>query len=169
MNTFDRTPSEFQELNKEDQEFLYKVPVYITFLVAGSDNEIDSKERDWAERLVEFRATRNESDLVAYYTEVENVWEANFQELASRINDYDDVATRNNFLAEEIAKANPILLRLNKGLGGKLYQSYLSFARQIAMASGGLLGFGAISAEENKWLDLKMLNNPEEVTTGNNQ
>jgi hypothetical protein len=164
---FERTPSEFEQLNKEEQEFLYKIPVYITFLVAGSDNEIDSKERDWAERLVEFRATRNESDLVSYYNEVENVWEANFQELAAKVNDFDDVDARNTHLCEEIAQANAILQKLAKGLGAKLYQSYLSFAKQIAMASGGLLGFGAISAEENKWIDLKMLNNPEEQSVNN--
>jgi hypothetical protein len=159
---FERTPSEFEQLNKEEQEFLLKIPVAITFLVAGSDNEIDSKERDWAERLIEFRATRNESDLVEYYNEVEREWETNFQEMAARVTDFEDTESRNAFLSGEIAKANPILQRMEKGMGSRLYQSYCTFARQIAMASGGILGFGAISPEENKWVDLKMLNNPEE-------
>ena len=166
---FERTPSEFEQLTKEEQEFLLKIPVAITFLVAGSDNEIDSKERDWAERLIEFRATRNESDLVAYYNDVEKDWETNFQQMAAQVTDFEDTESRNSFLANEIAAANPLLQKMDKGMGTRLYQSFCTFARQIAMASGGILGIGAISAEENKWVDLKMLADPAEHTTPVNE
>jgi hypothetical protein len=159
---FERTPSEFDQLSQEEKEFLLKIPVAITFLVAGSDNEIDHKERDWAERLIEFRASRNESDMVEYYNEVERDWETNFQEMAAKVTDYEDVDSRNAYLSEEIARANPILQKLDKGMGARLYVSFCTFAKQIAMASGGILGIGAISPEENKWVDLKMLKNPEE-------
>ena len=152
----------FENVNEQELQTLVKVPVMVTFLVAGSDNNIDEQERDWAERLVEFRSMKNESDLVEYYNLVERSWDGNFQHYAEIINEYSDPQLRCEFLALELEKCNAILAKLNPTLAAKLYNGFKSFARQIAMSSGGILGIGAISPEENQWVNLKMIKNPAE-------
>jgi hypothetical protein len=150
----------FENLTEQELQTLVDVPVMATFLVAGSDNNIDDQERDWAERLVEFRSMKNESDLVEYYNLVERNWDGSFQRYAEMMSDYADPKLRAEYLAHELEKCNKIFPKLNTVLAGKLYNGFKSFARQIAMSSGGILGIGAISPEENQWVNLKMIKNP---------
>lgn len=153
----------FENLNDEEQNLLLEVPVLVTFLIAGSDNNIDEQERDWAERLVEFRSMKNESDLVEYYNKVERTWDDNFQRYAEHLHDYAEPMKRCEYLAKELEKCNEILPKLNPTFAEKLYNGFRSFARQIAMSSGGILGIGAISPEENQWVKLKMIKHPVEA------
>jgi hypothetical protein len=153
----------FENLSEEEQQLLIEVPVMVTFLIAGSDNDIDEQERDWAERLVEFRSMKNESDLVEYYNQVERTWDTNFQRYAENLHEHTDPVKRCEYLAKELEKCNDILPKLNPTLAEKLYHGFKSFSRQIAMSSGGILGIGAISPEEVHWVDLKMIKNPVEV------
>jgi hypothetical protein len=157
-----QTIRDLENLTEQEQQTLVEVPVMVTFLVAGSDNNIDDQERDWAERLVEFRSMKNESDLVEYYNQVERHWDDNFQRYAEMMNEFTDPKLRSDYLAQELEKCNAILPKINPTLATKLYNGFKSFARQIAMSSGGILGIGAISPEENQWVNLKMIKNPAE-------
>jgi hypothetical protein len=134
--------------------------VLITLLVAGSDNHVDEEEREWAQKLVEFRSMRNDSDLVEYYLDVEKCWESNFQKYAGTLIDHNDTDLRGHFNSEELQKVNPILKKLPHNFSKKLYQSYLSYAEQVARASGGVFGFGSISPEEKRVLNLSMIESP---------
>lgn len=148
-------------LTEEEREFILQVPVLITFLIAGSDNNIDDKEREWAQKLVEFRSSRNESKMVPYYLEVENKWDDNFTKYAGMLMDYDNVDLRNHFISNELKKLNGILTKLPSETADMLYKSFRSFAEQVARASGGIFGFGAVSREEQQWLRLPMIEKPE--------
>ncbi|MGZ5243696.1 MAG: hypothetical protein ACXWDO_06385 [Bacteroidia bacterium] len=150
----------FENLNEQEQQLLVEVPVMITFLIAGSDNDIDVQERDWAERLVEIRSMKNDSDLVEYYNQVERSWDASFHRYAELLHELADPAKRGQYIAEQLAKCNDIFPKLNNVLAGKLYDGFRSFSRQIALSSGGILGIGAISPQENQWVSLKMIKNP---------
>ena len=63
--------------------------------------------------------------------------------------------------AEEIADIlNEIFAKLDKGFAAELYKSYLSFATSVAKSSGGVLGYAAVSPEEERLLGLSMINDP---------
>src|SRR4051812_11511015 len=118
----------FEHMEDSDLAFLLEIPVVITFLVAGCDNNIDVQEKDWAERLIEFRSQRNHPALVEYYTEVERNWEDHFQKYAARLIDYEDVSLRTSYLNEMLAKSNDIILKLDPVTATLLYESFKTFA-----------------------------------------
>lgn len=148
-------------LNDADKLHLIDAPVLITFLVAGSDNNLDQKERDWAERLVEFRAERNEPALLQYYSAVEENWTARFEHQAKILLDFDVADLRNRYLSEELSKVNAILHTLPGDAGDVLYKSLKSFSRQVAQSSGGIFGIGSVSPAEGQWMNLPMLHSPK--------
>ena len=137
------------------------MPVLLTFLIAGADNDIDWKERHWAERLLEFRAEHNKPALLEYYNELEKTFEKSFQKWSAKLINFKDRAESNKFISEELKKTSTVLKKLDPKTASDLYESFRSFARQIAMSSGGFLGFGSISQEEAEWLELKMIEKPE--------
>ena len=55
---------------------------------------------------------------------------------------------------------NEILIKLDKTLAIKFYESLKDFAKKIAEASGGVLGYMSIGYEESKLIQLKMIKDP---------
>jgi hypothetical protein len=148
----------FKNLNTSDQQFLFQVPVLITFLVAGADNHIDYNEKQWAEKLLKFRSERNPNFILAkYYREVEKKWEENFEQNAAILIDQKVAEERSRSLVEMITKVNPLLPKLHPHTAKLLVDSWRSFAAQIAKASGGIWGWGSTSPEEYKWVKLEMI------------
>ena len=69
-----------------------------------------------------------------------------------------DTKTRQELLSRKIEQLNQILPLLENNLGHFLLTSYRSFAKHVAKASGGFLGFFSVGTEESKLIDLPMLN-----------
>jgi len=69
----------------------------------------------------------------------------------------DDVANRNKELTFKLAKVNPILSKMDNSVAFKLYESYLTFSKHVAKASGGFLRFATISKEEKSLMNLEMI------------
>ena len=150
----------YKDLPEDKKKTLTSLPIIVTFMVAGADNEIDDQERLWAERLIELRASRNDSSLLQYYNDVEKHWDDHFAEHAGHMQRIENNQDRLQHLNGELAKANPIMKELEHDQAIDLYQSLRSYGEHIARASGGFLGFGSISAEEAAVLPLKVLYNP---------
>jgi hypothetical protein len=72
-----------------------------------------------------------------------------------------DVEERSKKINQELVKLNDILPKLDKDFAIELYKSLLTFSKQVAQASGGLWGYGSISPEEKKHLNLEVINSPE--------
>ena len=68
-----------------------------------------------------------------------------------------DRSERMNQVSTELAKLNPILAKLDTCYAAALYQSFLSFAKHIARASGGILRFLTIGPKEHKVVELPMI------------
>jgi len=68
-----------------------------------------------------------------------------------------DTKARSGIAVDKLSELNPILAKLNPLLGYKLYESLKSFALHVAKASGGFLRMWSVSYEENKYVDLPML------------
>ena len=95
-------------------------------------------------------------DLVGFYKDVG----INFHE---KLEDYVDafpknVDDRNDIISDRLEDLNDILPKLDPWVGAHLYDSYLSFAKHVASASGGFWGFFSIGPKEERMMKLPMIN-----------
>lgn len=159
----------FKNLNKKEVDVMLNAPVLVTILIAGADNLIDQDEQQGAIKLAKYRQFTENKVLHDYYGEVNKKFEKNLSKFIDYVNSFpSDAKERNSFISEELAKLNPILQKLSADFAFHFYESLKSFARHIAEASGGVLGYGSISPEEEKWIELNMINKPPVPANINN-
>ena len=147
--------NEFKQLSEEEAALMFKAPVLITVLIGAADGKLDAKETDWAKKVVGFREHIGDEDLFSYYHVVEESFNSELDTILSQdvVGSQDQVARA----SAELEQTSAILSKLNHHYAAKLLASWKSFAKQIAKASGGLLGFGSVSAQENQLMDLPMI------------
>ena len=150
--------SHLSNLTEEEKRNLVEAPALIAILIAGADNNIDDAEKDWAEKVTHFRSMKNDSVLSGYYYEVDKVFVDTFNDYIKSLP--EDGVDRNKQISSELKKLNDILPKLDSEYAKELYESYLTFAEQVAKASGGILGYASISTEEKEWAHLNMINKP---------
>ncbi|MBN4081679.1 hypothetical protein JYU23_00960 [bacterium AH-315-C07] len=152
---------QFSNLSEQEIDLMLNVPVLITILIAGADNDIDQDEQSWAKKLTTYRQFTEKPVLQEYYREVNQNFEANLNKFVSYIESFpSEAGERNPQISSELEKLNEILPKLEPEFSLTFYESIKSLAKHIAEASGGVLGFGSISPEEKEWVDLVMVNNP---------
>lgn len=145
----------FKNISENEFSELKKAIAYITLWVAGADNEVDQDEIAWAEKIAHIRTFSRPEMLNDFYTEASAELKSDLAKLTSSLpNAQED---RDSELYDLLAGVNVILQKLPNYDGANLYSSYLSFAKHIAKASGGFLGFGSISSKERAAIGLKML------------
>ena len=151
---------QFNGISQEEYEQLKDSISLITVLIAGADGTIDSKEKDWAEKVTNIRSYSLPDGLKEFYLEVGE----DFQErLDTYIEKYEgDVDMRNKNIAKKLAELNTIFPKIeDREAAIALYESFLSFARHVARASGGFLNWGSISHEEDQLIGLEMIHRVE--------
>ncbi len=145
---------EFQQLSAEDAQQLLKAPALITVLIAAADGKVEKKETTWAGKVMSYREHIGDEDLFDYYHLADENFEAQVNDLlASATGNQEMIAS----VSKELEKVGKIMTKINKVYADKLMESWQSFARQIAKASGGFLGFGEISSQEEQLMDLHMI------------
>jgi hypothetical protein len=150
--------SQFKNLSEEEKTALLDAPALIAVLIAGADNDIDKKEVDYSSKIAHYRAANNESVLQGYYAEVDKFIS---DAIAQQINTLPkNPNNRQQILIEELKKLNEVLPKLDKTFAVELYNSWLSLAKSVAQASGGLWGYASITPDEERLLHLSMINNP---------
>ncbi|MFZ1702996.1 MAG: hypothetical protein WAT79_01550 [Saprospiraceae bacterium] len=145
----------FQELSDAEYGKLKDAIALITVLIAGADGTIQKNELDWAAKVTKIRSYNMSEDLKEFYKEVGIQY-------ADQLNEFFDsfpstVEDRTRLISERISQLDPILAKLHPKVGARLYKSYLSFAKHVAKASGGFLGFFSINKQEAKLIGLPML------------
>lgn len=148
---------EFKNLSSDEVNIMYMAPALVTVLIAGAEGNIDKKETDWGAKIAHFRAVVP-SILQNYYHEVDKTFSQVIREIIDAVP--EDAAQRSNKINEELAKLNAILPKLDPEFSQEFYKSMLSLSKQVAKASGGIWGYGSISPEEQKYLDLDVINPP---------
>ncbi len=128
---------------------------YITVLIAGADGNIDPKELEWAEKIVQIRTFSGDESLFHIHEEITKELPGKIKSLIQELP--ADVTARNRMISDKLSELNPVLAGLHPSMGSYLYRGYLSFAQRIAKASGGFLSFFSIGPEEKKWVGLPML------------
>ncbi len=145
----------FSALNQEQYSELKEALGLITVLIAGADGKIDEHELNWAEKLTSIRSYAEPEELNEFYESIEGNFSEKLDQLIKELP--KDVDKRQEILAERLSSLNDILPLLDNETAYSLYESFLSFAKHIAKASGGFLRIGSISASEKKWLSLPMI------------
>ena len=144
----------FKILSDAEYDQLKDAISLITVYIAGADGNIDDDELKWAEKITSIRGYSNPEGLNEFYDDVGTDFQTRIEKYTSSLSDLD---VRNKTVEQKLSDLNPILAKLDTNLGSKLYTSYVSFAKHVAKASGGFLGFFSIGPAEKAVLDLKML------------
>jgi len=96
--------------------------------------------------------------LVDYYAEVVDSFE---DDLYKEIDALPDSAEeRNPILVKKLERLNIIFRYLDNSFAVQFYESIKDWAKKIATASGGVLGFLSVGLEESKFVELRMVRNP---------
>lgn len=149
---------EFKNLSQDEVETMYKMPVLVSILIAGADNEIDRSEIQEAVGLLKIKQSKARESLLNYYKEAGKDFE---DKMKVMIQQYPvNAKERNPHIIAEIEKVNTILPKLDQKFAIEFYASIKDMAKKIAEASGGLLGYMAVGYEESKLINLSMIKEP---------
>ncbi|MBK9150033.1 MAG: hypothetical protein IPM26_03230 [Saprospiraceae bacterium] len=144
-----------KSLKAADYQTLKDAVPLITILIAGADGKIEVGQLEWAQKITKIRSYKMEEELADFYKEVG----IDFQDkLDDILRTYPmDVKERTQLLSEKLKEVNPVLAKLEPEIASKVYKSFTSFARHVAQASGGFLGFFSINEHEAKLIGLPMI------------
>ena len=145
----------FESLTPQELDILENAIPQIAILIAGADGDIDVKETDWAAKLTHIRTYNSSEDLHEFYKQIDADFKVKFAELTKFSSAQLEV--RQAKLSESLAKVNPILAKLDNKTAYHLYDSFLTFAKSVANASGSFLGFHLFDSNVKKWVGLPMI------------
>jgi hypothetical protein len=149
---------EFEQLDHEESELMYALPIYVSILIAGADGTIDGSEIKKAVSLSGLKTLKARKELLEYYKTVNQDYEDKFKMTIANLP--RGAKEREKLLIENISKVNDIFPKIEKAFSIKLYASIKDIAKHIAEASGGVFGYMSVGYEESKLLELKMIKNP---------
>ncbi len=150
--------SYFKTLSQEEQEFMYKVPILVSILIAGADGDIDRKEIQEGIAQAKKKQNTASAELKELYKEIEEDFE---DKLKIVLQNYPmEVTQRNPLIVEELSQLNSLLPKLDIAFATQYYQSICDLAMKVAQSSGGLLGMKSIGAAEARYVKLPMIKDP---------
>jgi len=150
------------KLSQDEMDELFLIPVWVSILIAGADNDISKREIKQAVLLTEEKQSDGEF-LGSFYKSVSDKFEINLKGYIALMP--KNLEQRTEFLVEKITRVNDLLKKIELNHAQQLYLSFRDFAYRIAHASGGLFGLLSISFAESKYIDLKMIQEPSSINT----
>ncbi|MCO6493509.1 MAG: hypothetical protein J5I98_34125 [Phaeodactylibacter sp.] len=144
-----------ESLPAEKQKALYDAIPYVTLLVAGADGIIEDAELERGEKIARIRAFHFHQEWQEYYQRVDGHLHERLMELIRTLPRSPE--ERQNAIAGELEKLNDVLPLLEPKHAKHFYEGLLSFARHVAKASGGIIGWMSIGPKEAKVVDLPMI------------
>lgn len=140
----------FEKLSAEEIEFLKDVPVLASILVAGADNQIDIDEKKVAHELAHIKSYTSIEEFQCFFKEVSDVFQERFDALVAK---YPATAKeRNPQIRKDLKEVQTILKKMDGIYAEEFIDSIEEMSRYIAEASGGVLGYMAISRVEQRAL-----------------
>ena len=152
---------EFQKLEDNEIELVYKAPILVCILIAGADGTIDKKEISGAIKFAQKKHRRSLSPVATLFKEVATDFEDKMKIL---IQSYPFESTqRDPILIEELSALNPLWPKLDRTFTTEYYKTLREIAEKIASSSGGMFGYKSIGQEEAKYMSLPMINDPSQA------
>jgi len=150
--------SEFDNLDQKEQDLMSRAPILVAILIAGADGTIDKAEMHEAITVSSMKKVKARKNLIQYYDEVGIDFADKLKSIIAKYP--DDPKEREELITTELAEVSGILPKLNKRFAITLYSSLMDFAKRIAEASGGFLGYLTVGYEESKLIQLRMIKDP---------
>lgn len=148
---------EFDKLNEKEIELMFKAPFLVCILIAGADGTIDRKELKGAINIAE-KKHKKAGIMSPYFKELAQDFE---DKLKILIQSYPYESTqRNPLIVSELTELKAIWPKLPKDFALEFYVTLKDIASGIASSSGGMLGIRSVDAEEAKFIQLSMIQNP---------
>lgn len=147
--------SVFKSLSSQELQLIIDAFPAIAVLISGADGTIDLTEKEWAEKIVKIRAYAHHFDLKPLFQQLEQDFRMKLDALIASLP--KETEARNKVLSGELSKLNYILPKLPISVASQLYNSYISYAEQIAKSSSGFMRMMSVSQEESIWIGLPML------------
>ena len=142
-------------LNEEELQELYDAIPIITLLIAGADGDIDDEELLDSEKLTKIRGFSGGEIMQAYYDKIGEDYPERLRRWLKVIP--KETAARTEELSSRLEKLNPILAKLEPEIGARFHNTFTSFAKHVAKASGGVFGFLGVNRAESILMDLPMI------------
>ena len=150
---------EFKNLTQQEINTIIDAPALVTILIAGAEGKIDEKEIDWGKYVVHFRVSEYESSsMMRVYKEVDKVFDDSVKQFMDGLP--KDTDERSAVITGKLSGLNDIFKKVDKTFAKEFYDSLRSLAKQVAKSSGGIWGYGSISPQEQKYLELEMIEAP---------
>ncbi len=149
----------YKNLTTEEKQELIDSIAYITVFIAQADGVIDKDEIEKAKKIAHIRSYSVPTDLKEFYTEVGENFDSKLHEIINTLP--KDTQERYDFLNNKLSSYNDILKKTDYVFAKLLVQSWRSFAKHVAKASGGFLGFLSIGKEEADLIGLPMIKDIE--------
>lgn len=150
---------EIDQLSSNEQNILFALPIHIAIWIASADGHVEEAEIKRAVAVIKLQSGKTASQpLSEFYDKVSEDLEDKLKILL--YNSPKSEHERTTYHTKKIIDANPILKKLDRQFIINLHNSLRELARQVAKASGGLLGYGSIGAEESRLIDLTLLDIP---------
>ncbi len=146
----------FASLNEQEIEQMVDSISQVTVLIAGADGEIDSQETAWAEKIAKIRTYSTPEPYQEFYKLVGQDYSDRVAKLIGSLP--KETQARQSALSDQLSGLNEVLAKLEVKWAAGFYKDLVLFANHVAKASGGIMGFLSVSADEKKWMDLPMVN-----------
>lgn len=117
-------------LTKEERQYLYKAPVYVSLLGALENGDITSNEIKEASEMVHYRTFTSDEILHEYYEKVQQSFNSNIKKEKMMLP--SDETQAKKILHKKLEDINTILTKVKSKFSIKLKKSLYSLANHIA-------------------------------------
>lgn len=146
-------------LSAEEKKLMINAPLYVSVLIAGADGNIKNEEKARTVELVHIKSFSEHHGINEFYKELDHDVAEELRNLIASLP--ENTEERQTLLSDLLAGLNHIFPKLDHVFVSHYYKSLREFAHYIATAEGGFWGMGAISKEEEKYLKLPMIHEPQ--------
>ncbi|MCB0735681.1 MAG: hypothetical protein KDC76_13950 [Bacteroidetes bacterium] len=152
---------QLRNLNTREQELMMDGPVLVGILIGSADGNLSSEEVRRLNDLVKTKVYSEKNDVHLLYKQLaETDLSDRITAIAGETAEKDTVEEKEEFLIGRLAGLNPILKKLDHAYAVQYRDSLKDIAVGIANASGGILGIGRVSHEEEELLSLSFIEHP---------
>ena len=145
-------------LSDKETEELCLIPIWISILIAGADNNIEKREIKKAIASTREICEQGHTLVKDYYRQVSEKFEKEIKGYVTLLP--EDHNKRVQFLLSKLARVNYFFSKLEQEMAYQMYLSFRDLANKVAKASGGIFGLLSVSFAESKYVDLKMIDDP---------
>ena len=129
--------NELDKLIPQEKEMLLNAPAYVSLLAANAHGGMDETEKKIAIETSHIKTFSCHPMLREFYHEVEKIFSINIEQLDNQLP--KGKAGREAAIKKELAKLEPIFLKLGQEYAATLHRSFITYTEHVSQAHKNLL------------------------------